>query len=513
MDKNFYITTPIYYPSAKPHMGHAYSSIIADFFARFKMIDDYQVHFLTGTDEHGLKIQRSAEKAGKDPQMFCDQISQTFRDLSDTLNLSNTDFIRTTEARHKKTVQHLWSELEKNDDIYLSNYSGWYSVSDEAFYNVDEIEEIDGKKIAISSKSSVEWIEEESYFFRLSKWEKPLLNYYETNPDFISPVSRKNEVISFVKSGLKDLSISRKSFSWGIPVPNNQHHVIYVWLDALTNYLSALNYPNTDDDLFKKFWPASIHLIGKDILRFHAVYWPAFLLAAKIDLPKKVYGHGWILSGEEKMSKSKGNILDPLEIIKEYGLDPLRYYLIKEVSFGNDGNISQERLEDCINSDLANNYGNLCQRVTAFAIKNCDGKIPSIIKFQDEDLLILNKFKDNLDNIRSKIDDQNINFYIDYIVNSLFEANKYFNDQEPWKKKDDLLRLNTIVYTTLEIVRKISFLLYPIIPTSSLKALKIFDIKENKIKLNTITDNEFLTKGNNLNKIDILFKKIEKNND
>ena len=424
MDKKFYITTPIYYPSAKPHMGHAYSSIIADFFARFKMIDDYQVHFLTGTDEHGLKIQRSAEKAGKDPQMFCDQISQTFRDLSDTLNLSNTDFIRTTEARHKKTVQHLWSELEKNDDIYLSNYSGWYSVSDEAFYSEDEIEETDGKKIALSSKSSVEWIEEESYFFRLSKWEKLLLNYYEANPDFISPVSRKNEVISFVKSGLKDLSISRKSFSWGIPVPNNQRHVIYVWLDALTNYLSALNYPNTDDDLFKKFWPASIHLIGKDILRFHAVYWPAFLLAAKIDLPKKVYGHGWILSGEEKMSKSRGNILDPLEIIKEYGLDPLRYYLIKEVSFGNDGNISQERLEDCINSDLANNYGNLCQRVTAFAAKNCDGKIPSIIKFQDEDLLILNKFKDNLDNIRSKIDDQNINFYIDYIVNSLFEANK-----------------------------------------------------------------------------------------
>ena len=513
MDKTFYITTPIYYPSAMPHMGHAYSSIIADFFARFKSIDDYQVHFLTGTDEHGLKIQRSAEKAGKEPQQFCDQISQTFRDLSDILNLSNTDFIRTTEERHKKTVQHLWNDLEKNDDIYLSNYSGWYSVSDEAFYNEDEIEEVDGKKIAISSKSSVEWIEEESYFFRLSKWEKPLLEYYESNPDFISPPSRKNEVISFVKSGLKDLSVSRKSFSWGIPVPSNKNHVIYVWLDALTNYLSAVNYPDKDNDLFKKFWPASIHLIGKDILRFHAVYWPAFLLAAKVDLPKRVYGHGWILSGEEKMSKSKGNILDPLEIIKQYGLDPLRYYLIKEVSFGNDGNISQERLEDCINSDLANNYGNLCQRVTAFAIKNCHGKIPSEIKFQDQDLSILNKYIDNLDNIRLKVDNQNINFYIDYIVNSLFEANKYFNDQEPWKKKDDLLRLNTIVYTTLEIVRKISFLLYPIIPESSLKALKIFDIEENKVKLNTICNNEYLTKGNNLNKIDILFKKIDKNND
>jgi len=513
MPKTFYITTPIYYPSAKPHMGHAYSSIIADFFARFKRIDGFDVQFLTGTDEHGLKIQRSAEKENIEPLEFCNQISKTFRDLSQTLNLTNTDFIRTTEERHKKTVQHLWKELKKNDDIYLSKYSGWYSVSDEAFYNEDEIENLDGIKRSISSKSPVEWIEEESYFFRLSKWEKPLLEYYKAHPNFIAPESRKNEVISFVKSGLKDLSVSRKSFSWGIKVPNNNDHVIYVWLDALTNYISALNYPNTNNELFKNFWPASIHLIGKDILRFHAVYWPAFLLAAKIELPLRVYGHGWILSGDEKMSKSKGNILDPIEIINQYGLDPLRYYLIKEVSFGNDGNISQDRLEDCINSDLANNFGNLCQRVTAFAIKNCDGKIPSEIKFQDDDLLILNKFKNNLENIRSEIDDQNINFYIDYIVNSLFEANKYFNDQEPWKKKDDLTRLNTIVYTTLEIVRKISFLLYPIIPESSLKALKIFDIEENKIKLHTIADNEYLSKGNNLNKIDILFKKIEKNND
>ncbi len=513
MDKNFYITTPIYYPSGRPHMGHAYSSIIADFFARFKLIDDYNVHFLTGTDEHGLKIQRSAEKAGKEPKEFCDQISQTFKDLSKILNLSNTDFIRTTEDRHKKTVQHLWSLLEKNDDIYLSNYSGWYSVSDEAFYNEDEIEEIEGKKIAKSSKSTVEWIEEESYFFRLSKWQKPLLEFYENNPNFILPESRKNEVISFVKRGLKDLSVSRKTFTWGIPVPSNDKHIIYVWLDALTNYLSALNYPDTNNELFKKFWPASIHLIGKDILRFHAVYWPAFLLAAKIELPKKVYGHGWILSGEEKMSKSKGNILDPLKIIEEYGLDPLRYYLVKEVSFGNDGNISQDRLEDCINSDLANNYGNLCQRVTAFVMKNCDGKIPAKIDFQPDDLKILNKFQENLDTIRSKINEQNINFYIDFIVNSLFETNKYFNDQEPWKKKNNLIRLNTIVYTTLEIVRKISFLLYPIIPETSLKALKIFNLSEKDIKLKTISNNEFIIKGNMINKIDILIKKIEKEDD
>ena len=513
MDKNFYITTPIYYPSAKPHMGHAYSSIIADFFARFKKIDGFNVHFLTGTDEHGLKIQRASEKSGVDTSKFCDEISQTFRDLSKTLNLTNTDFIRTTENRHKSSVQSLWTELKKNDEIYLSKYSGWYSVSDEAFYNDNEVEEINGQKQSISSKSPVEWMDEESYFFRLSKWEKPLLDFYEKNPDFISPSSRKNEVISFVKSGLKDLSVSRKSFSWGIPVPDDKNHVIYVWLDALTNYISALNYPDTNNTLYKKFWPASVHMIGKDILRFHAVYWPAFLLAAKLPLPKKVFGHGWILSGEEKMSKSKGNILDPIEIINQYGLDSLRYYLIKEVSFGNDGNISQSKLEDCINSDLANNFGNLCQRVTAFTLKNCDGKIPDIIKFEPDDLKILDKFKMNLNLIRSKIDKQDINFYIDFIVNSLFEANKYFNDQEPWKKKDDQVRLNTIVYTTLEIVRKISYLLYPIIPQSSLKALKIFNIKENQIKFSTLDNHNFLKSSDNINKIDILFKKIEKTND
>jgi methionyl-tRNA synthetase len=513
MNKSFYITTPIYYPSAKPHMGHAYSSIIADFFARFKRIDGFSVSFLTGTDEHGLKIQRAAEKKGLDTLEFCNKISQTFRDLSNTLNLTNTDFIRTTEERHKKSVQFLWSELKKNDDIYLSKYSGWYSVSDEAFYSEDEIENVDGKKQSISSKSPVEWMDEESYFFRLSKWEKPLLDYYEKNPDFISPISRKNEVISFVKSGLKDLSVSRKSFSWGIPVPNNKEHVIYVWLDALTNYISALNYPEIKNELFKQYWPASIHLIGKDILRFHAVYWPAFLLAAKIPLPKKIYGHGWILSGDEKMSKSKGNILDPIEIINQYGLDPLRYYLIKEVSFGNDGNISQEKLEDCINSDLANNFGNLCQRVSAFAIKNCEGKIPNNINFLDEDLKILDNFKLNLNLVREKIDKQDVNFYINFIINALFETNKYFNDQEPWKKKDDVKRLNTIVYTSFEIIRKICYMLYPIIPQSSLNALKLFGIKENEIKFSSIEDHTYLKENSNINKIDILFKKIDKNND
>ena len=489
-------------------MGHAYSSIIADFFARFKKIDGFNVYFLTGTDEHGLKIQRSAEKLNKDPKSFCDEISKTFEDLTKTLNLSNTDFIRTTEERHKVSVQNLWNILEKNNQIFLSKYSGWYSVSDEAFYNEDEVEEKDGLKISKSSGSTVEWVEEESFFFKLSEWEKPLLDFYEKNKNFILPESRRNEVISFVKSGLKDLSVSRKTFSWGVKVPSDKNHVVYVWLDALTNYLSSLKYPDENNELYKNFWPADLHIIGKDILRFHAIYWPAFLLAAKIEPPKRVYGHGWILSGDEKMSKSKGNILDPLEIINVYGLDPLRYYLLKEVSFGNDGNISEEKLENCINSDLANNFGNLCQRVLSFAEKNCSSLIPDH-KFTDEDLEIL-KPLNNLDKIRSFIDNQDINQYMSFIVDRLFAANKYFNDQEPWKKKDDRLRLNTIVYTALELIRKITILLYPVMPETSVKVLNVFNETENSIDFTSIDNNEILKKDLKINKLDILFKKIEK---
>tara|TARA_B100002051_G_scaffold276505_1_gene325142 strand:- start:1130 stop:2671 length:1542 start_codon:yes stop_codon:yes gene_type:complete len=513
MNKNFYITTPIYYPSAKPHMGHAYSSIVADFFARLKKIQGFNVFFLTGTDEHGQKIQRAAEKKGMEPLKFCDEISKTFRELSKTLNLSNNDFIRTTESRHAKSVSNLWNILEKKGEIYLSKYSGWYSVSDEAFYSEDEINEVDGKKKSIVSGSPVEWVEEESYFFKLSNWQDSLLKFYSENPNFILPETRKNEVISFVKSGLRDLSVSRKSFSWGIKVPSNNDHVIYVWLDALTNYISALNYPNENDELYKNFWPADIHIIGKDILRFHAIYWPAFLLAANIEPPKRVYGHGWILSGEEKMSKSKGNILDPLDIIQKYGLDPLRYYLLKEVSFGNDGNISKDKLENCINSDLANNYGNLCQRVMAFCEKNTDLKVPQKDKFNEEDLKILNKYNSNFENLIKYTDTQNINQYINFILDQLFAANKYFNDQEPWKKKSDIKRLNTIVYVSLELIRKISIMLYPIMPNTTLKVLKIFGMKESDIDFNSITNNEYLLIDKKINKLEILFKKIDINND
>ncbi len=511
MNKNYFITTPIYYPSAKPHMGHAYSSVVSDVIARFKRLDGYNVEFLTGTDEHGLKIQRAAEAKGIDTKEFCDEISKTFRNLSDLLNLTNTDFIRTTEDRHIKSVQNLWNILLNNNQIYLSKYSGWYSVSDEAFYNENEIKEENGINLSINSGSKVEWVEEESYFFKLSEWENKLLEFYEKNPKFILPKSRRNEVISFVKSGLKDLSVSRKSFSWGIKVPNDKNHIIYVWLDALTNYISALNFPDKNNIKYKNFWPADVHMIGKDILRFHAVYWPAFLLAADLPPPKRVYGHGWILSGEEKMSKSKGNILDPLEIINKYGLDPLRYYLLKEVSFGSDGSISQDKLESCINSDLANNYGNFCQRVISFNEKNCNLSIPKKDNFKKEDLIILNKISDALDTLRLNIDNQELSIYTNFIVDCLFDSNKYFNDQAPWEKKNDIKRLNTIVYVSLEILRKISILLNPIIPETSLKVLKIFNLNQSNINLDSLKNHEILSVDSKIEKISILFKKIEKN--
>ena len=507
-EKNFYITTPIYYPSAKPHMGHAYSSIITDVFARFKRLDNYEVFFLTGTDEHGLKIQKAALANNKDPLNFCNEISKTFKNLSKTLNLSNDDFIRTTEKRHHKSVQHLWKKLKDSGDIYLSKYKGWYSVSDEAFYNDDEVSDNNGKKTSTVSGSPVEWVEEESYFFKLSAWQSKLLDFYKKNPNFILPESRKNEVISFVSSGLKDLSVSRKSFSWGIKVPESKDHVIYVWLDALTNYLSALDYPNDENKKLKKFWPADIHIIGKDILRFHAVYWPAFLLSAGISPPKRVYGHGWILSGEEKMSKSKGNILDPIQIINEYGLDQLRYYLVKEVSFGNDGSISKKSIENCINSDLANNYGNFCQRSISFAEKNCSNLIPKYNQFTSNDIRILDVYKNSLETMRKMIDNQLLSDYIKFVVDRIFEANKYFNDEEPWSKKDDIDRMNTIVYVSLEIIRKISILLFPVIPNTAEKALLNFNLKVKDLNLESITDHHFLKSGSKLNNQGILFKKI-----
>ena len=513
MSKNFYITTPIYYPSGKPHMGHAYSSIVADIFARFKKLEGYNVLFLTGTDEHGLKIQREAAKKQKSPKEFCDELSEKFRNLSKTLNLSNNDFIRTTEKRHFNSVEEIWNRLVKSGDIYLGKYSGWYSVSDEAYYDEDEIEIIDGKKISKVSGSKVDWVEEESFFFKLSSWTEKLLNHYNENKNFILPSSRKNEVINFVKKGLKDLSVSRTSFSWGIPVPNNKKHIIYVWLDALTNYLSAINFPNINDKKYKDFWPANIHIIGKDILRFHAVYWPAFLLAAKLPLPKRIFGHGWILSDEKKMSKSLGNILDPIEIIKNYGVDQLRYYLVKEVSLGNDGSVSMMNLRNCINNDLANNYGNLCQRVFSFIKKNCSNKIPKNNTLLKEDIELLNKLKNNLPNLIEMMDNQKLNEFIKEVVGFSFDANKYFNDSEPWAlKKNDPDRMKTILFVVCEQIKNISILLNPIIPIATGKVFNTMNIDEKDVSIEHINNQESFNHNNELKDMNILFQKVENDN-
>ena len=512
-NKNFFITTPIYYPSGKPHMGHAYSSIIADIFARFKRIEGYKVYFLTGTDEHGQKIQKEAEKNNKDPKLFCDELSEKFRSLTKILNLTNDDFIRTTEGRHFKSVKEIWKRLIKSGDIYLDKYSGWYSVSDEAFYDDDEVEEKNGKKVSKLSGSIVEWVEEESYFFKLSSWKNKLLELYKENEGFILPLSRRNEVVSFVEKGLRDLSISRTSFSWGIPVPNNSKHVIYVWLDALTNYISALNFPDTKSKKYKDFWPADVHIIGKDILRFHAIYWPAFLLAANLSPPKRVFGHGWILSDEKKMSKSLGNILDPIEIIKKYGVDQLRYYLIKEVSLGNDGSISMNNLKNCINNDLANNYGNLCQRVFSFIKKNCNNKIPKASQFKTIDITLTKKLKDEIPKLIDLINKQNLNDYIRLVVNFSFDANKYFNDSQPWKfKESDPERMKVILHTITEQIKNISILLNPIIPLSTKKVLDTMNFTENDITIKSVLNNDNLNHNKELKNLSILFKKIENDN-
>jgi len=494
-------------------MGHAYSSIVADIFARFKKLEDYNVLFLTGTDEHGQKIQKEAKKNNKDPKVFCDELSETFRSLTKILNLSNNDFIRTTEKRHHKSVVEIWNRLVASGDIYLDKYSGWYSVSDEAFYDEDEIENINGNKVSKSSGSNVEWVEEESYFFKLSAWSSKLLEFYKKNPNFILPTSRKNEVIKFVEKGLKDLSISRTSFTWGIPVPKDEKHVIYVWLDALTNYISALNFPNIDDKKYKDYWPADLHIIGKDILRFHAVFWPAFLLAAKLLPPKRVFGHGWILSDDKKMSKSFGNILDPIEIINKYGIDQLRYYLVKEVSLGNDGSISMENLKNCINNDLANNYGNLCQRVFSFIKKNCENKIPKSQKLTSPDKRLLDNLKDNIPKLTNLMNNQELNEYIKIVVSFSFDANKYFNDAEPWAvKKKDPDRMKTILFTIVQQIKNISILLNPIIPNATNRVLSIMNFSSENIKINKINDDNFLNHDKELDNLEILFNKIENDN-
>jgi methionyl-tRNA synthetase len=472
--KNFYITTPIYYVNDAPHIGHAYTSIACDVLARFKRLDGYNVMFLTGTDEHGQKVAKSAAAASVEPQAFTDKVSQNFRDLTGALNLSNDDFIRTTEERHKKSCQNLWNELLKRGEIYLGKYAGWYAVRDEAFYGEGELTTSpSGKKIAPSG-AECEWVEEPSYFFKLSAWADKLLEFYDSNPEFILPLSRRNEVISFVKSGMHDLSISRTAMNWGVAVPNEPKHVMYVWLDALTNYITALGYPDTNAEKYKKFWPANVHMVGKDILRFHAVYWPAFLMAAGLEPPQRVFAHGWWTNEGQKISKSVGNVIDPYELIATYGLDPMRYFMMRAVPFGNDGDFSRERMVSIINAELANNIGNLAQRTLSIIAKNCDGKIPEAGALEDADHALIKDVGAVLDKniIAALMDGCEFHKVLERIIDAANAANIYIDAQAPWTlKKTNPPRMLTVLYNLCEAIRKIAIMLQPLMPDSASKIL------------------------------------------
>lgn len=469
----YYITTPIYYVNDVPHIGHAYTTLACDVLARFMRLDGRDVKFLTGTDEHGQKVEKSAQAAGVDPQAFTDRVSQNFRNLSPVLNFSNDDFIRTTEERHKKACQALWKKLLDNGEIYLGGYSGWYAVRDEAFYTESELtKQPDGKRIATASGAEVEWVEEPSYFFRLSAWQDRLLAFYEANPDFIAPETRRNEVISFVKGGLKDLSISRTTFSWGVPVPDDPEHIMYVWLDALTNYMTAAGYPNLESEGYKTYWPADLHMVGKDILRFHAVYWPAFLMAADLPTPKRVFAHGWWTNEGQKISKSLGNVIDPLQLVETYGLDPVRYFLLREVPFGNDGDFSKRAIVGRMNGDLTNDLGNLSQRVLSMIAKNCDNAVPAPGPFTAEDEALLALSEALPDRLRQEYGVQAFHKALEATWDVIGAANRYVDEQAPWAlRKTDLERMKTVLYVLAETVRRLAILTQPVMPDSMGKML------------------------------------------
>mmetsp|Transcript_13488 Transcript_13488/g.26473 ORF Transcript_13488/g.26473 Transcript_13488/m.26473 type:complete len:588 (-) Transcript_13488:134-1897(-) len=462
----YQITTPIYYVNDKPHIGHAYTSLACDVLARYMRLSQRDVYFLTGTDEHGQKVQTTAATKGMDPLAFCDEVSRSFRELLTLLDIDNDRFIRTTEEFHKESVRHLWNVLKDNGAIYLGSYEGWYSVRDECYYNESEL--IDGKA---PTGAEVTWVKkEDSYFFKLSDYQQRLLDHYERHPDFIAPDSRRNEVVAFVKGGLKDLSISRTTFDWGVSVPDDEDHVMYVWIDALTNYISALGYPNTEKgSKFDTYWPAALHVVGKDILRFHAVYWPAFLMAANLPLPKRIFAHGWWTKDGEKISKSLGNVIDPVELVETYGVDPTRFFLMSEVTFGNDGDFSDEKMIYKVNANLSNELGNLNQRILTLVFKNCDGAVPvEIGEFTKEDEELLATARSLRERTGKEIASQSIHKYVDHMISMVWDANKYIDVQAPWVlKKTDPERMKTVLYVLMEVMRHVAILYQPLMPTSS----------------------------------------------
>ena len=475
----FYITTAIAYPNGAPHIGHAYEYIATDAIARFKRLDGFDVRYLTGTDEHGLKMAQTAAAEGLPTAELARRNSDAFQAMQEKLGASFDRFIRTTDADHVDASIEIWKRMDAAGDIYLDSYSGWYSVRDERFFTEDELEtRADGNRYSVETGTPVTWTEEQTYFFRLSAYAERLLAHYEAHPEFIGPDVRRNEVVSFVSGGLRDLSISRTTFDWGVPVPGHPDHVMYVWVDALTNYLTGAGFPDTDSESFRKYWPADLHMIGKDIIRFHTVYWPAFLMSAGIELPRRVFVHGFLLNSGEKMSKSVGNVVDPFALIDAFGLDQVRYFLLREVPFGQDGSYSEDAIIGRINADLANEFGNLAQRSLSMVNKNLDARVPEPARFADADRELLALADELLAKVRTHFDVPAMHLALEAIWSLLGAANRYFSAQEPWVLRKsgvaaDQDRFRTVLYVTLEVVRIAALLVQPVMPASAAKLLDL----------------------------------------
>src|ERR1700678_1402549 len=466
----FYITTAIPYANGAPHIGHAYERIATDAIQRFMRLDGRDTFFVTGMDEHGLKVQQAAAREGVTPQQFVDRVAAEFEAMGDMLNARADDIVRTTEPRHIRASQVIWERMAANGDVYLSKYSGWYSVRDEAYFDEDELTDGPDGKLAPSG-APAEWVEEESYFFKLSAYAERLLAHYEAHPEFVTPEKYRNEIVAFLKRGLADLSVSRTTFDWGVPVPGNPKHVMYVWVDALTNYITAVGYPDTDSDKFKKYWPADLHVIGKDIVRFHAVYWPAFLMSAGIAVPRRIFSHGFLFNRGEKMSKSVGNVIDPFDLVKAYGADPLRYFFLREVPFGQDGNYSHEAIVNRINADLANDLGNLAQRSLTMVARQFGGALPKPGSFSAADETILATADAMLAKAREFMTTQQLHQVLNTVWVVVADANRYFAGEAPWAlAKTDPARQATVLYVTAEVLREVALLCQPVMPETPAQA-------------------------------------------
>ncbi|MEM8688208.1 MAG: methionine--tRNA ligase [Pseudomonadota bacterium] len=503
--KRFYITTAISYPNGAPHIGHAYEAMSTDALARFKKLDGYEVYFLTGTDVHGMKMLQAARAEGIEPAELADRNSDHFEDMVNALNCSNNDFIRTSQERHHLSSQEIWRRMEANGDIYLDKYAGWYSVRDEAYYDESELVKGENGEKLSPQNTPVEWVEEESYFFKLSAYQDKLLELYQSQPGFIGPDVRRNEVMSFVKRGLMDLSVSRTTFDWGVKVPGADGHVMYVWVDALTNYITGVGFPNEGDQDWA-FWPADAHIIGKDIIRFHTVYWPAFLMSAGIALPKRVFAHGFLFNKGEKMSKSVGNVVDPFSLIKAYGLDQVRYFFMREVPFGQDGNYSHEAIVNRINADLANDLGNLAQRSLSMIFKNCEAQIPAPGAFSDQDKVLMDAADGLLKEVRIHHETQQLHKAIECIWQVVADANRYFAGQEPWAlKTSDPERMGTVLYVTAETVRQVAILAQPYMPDSGAALLNALGVPEEARTFESLGEAGRLASGGAIDKPQAVF--------